>query len=329
VIAEELHSMRVSDERANSEFSLAAVKAASRWLSAHAHNVNSQAGEDGIVEKALSLLPDLSHWCVEFGAWDGRYMSNTFNQVDHHGSNVVLIEGDQRKYRELCSSYPHADRAVFIHSYVGWSADNNLDRLLAPHPVPESPDLLSIDVDGNDYHIWQATTRLRPKLVLIEYNPTMANCLDFVQPADAGCNQGNSPAALVRLGKEKNYELIAATRLNLLFVDRRYYSLFRIPDNSLEAMRDDPPDHLFCGYDGTVFVHGAVGARWHRLWLSKANVQVLPLFLRRYPPTYSHLQKTILNLWRWFRDPSSQRVPAEPNHIAEERRRRNSQPQGR
>jgi hypothetical protein len=94
-------------------------------------------------------------------------------------------------------------------------------------------------------------------------------------------------------------------------------------------MRDDPPDHLFCGYDGTVFVHGAVGARWHRLWLSKANVQVLPLFLRRYPPTYSHLQKTILNLWRWFRDPSSQRVPAEPNHIAEERRRRNSQPQGR
>ncbi len=320
MIAGELESPP-TDAPADSAFSIAAVKAASRWLSVHAHNVTSQAGEDGIVEKALSMLPELSHWCVEFGAWDGRYMSNTFNQVDRHGSSVVLIEGDKTRFDQLASAYPHRDRAVFINAYVGWSSENSLDHLLAAHPVPENPDLLSIDVDGNDYHIWSATTRLRPRLVLIEYNPTMANCLDFVQPADPACNHGNSPAALVRLGKEKGYELIAVTRLNLLFVDRQYFSLFNISDNSLEAMRDDPPDHLFCGYDGTVFVHGAVGARWHRLWLSASDVQVLPRILRGYPPTGNRLREFAINCWRWFRDPASARSTAEPNHVAEARRR--------
>ena len=58
---------------------------------------------------------------------------------------------------------------------------------------------------------------LKPKLVVIEYNPTMANGLVFTQPAEPECNQGSSPAALVRLGKELGYELIAATRLNLVF----------------------------------------------------------------------------------------------------------------
>jgi hypothetical protein len=86
-------------------------------------------------------------------------------------------------------------------------------------------------------------------------------------------------------------------------------------------MRDDPPDHLFCGYDGTVFVHGAVGARWHRLWLSASDVQVLPRILRGYPPTGNRLREFAINCWRWFRDPATARTPAEPNHVAEARRR--------
>ena len=300
--------------------SIAAVKSQSRWLSQFAHNVNSQAGEDGIVAKALSLLPEQNRWCVEFGAWDGRHLSNTYDLVDRQHYSAVLIEGDTAKYTALCSSYPHRDRAIFMNAFVGWSHEDNLDALLAPHAIPCDPDLASIDVDGNDYHIWRAMKHTRPKLVLIEYNPTMANSVEFVQPADARCQQGNSPRALVRLGKEKGYELIAATRLNLLFVDRPHYGSFGIEDNSLEAMRDDPPDHVFCGYDGTVFVQGAVGARWHRTWLSQPDVQVLPRFLRKYPPHYTLFQRFALAGYQALRRPGG-RFTAEPNHVAEERRR--------
>lgn len=284
--------------------SLAALKRAGRWLSEFERNVTSQSGEDGILAKVLGLLPNLDHWCVEFGAWDGKSDSNTYDLVDRQGYNVVLIEGATDKYRQLSSSYPHKDRAIFINAYVGWSADNGLDQLLGRYSIPRNFDLLSVDVDGNDYHIWRAAKDFRPKLVLIEYNPTIANSVDFVQPADADFRQGSSAAALVRLAREKGYELIAATQLNLLFVDRAYYNLFGIPDNSLEVMRDEEPNYVFFGYDGTVFLAGKCCLEWHSgLRLSSRKVQVLPRMLRRYPPTYTFVQRCAFKSFRIFKDP--------------------------
>ncbi len=275
--------------------SLAQLKRASRWLSEFAGNVTSQAGEDGIVEKALSLLPDLDHWCVEFGAWDGKHLSNTYDLVCSKGYNVVLIEGDAAKYKELCDNYPHKDRAVFANAFVGWSEDDGLDQILSRHPIPRAFDLLSVDVDGNDYHIWRAIKSFQPKLVLIEYNISMVNAVEFVQPADAGCNQGSSAASLVKLGSEKGYELISVTKQNLLFARREYYPLFGIPDNSLEVMRDEEPNYVFFGYDGTVFLQGCCSPQWHPGWrLSARDIQLLPGILRRYPPNYTFAQEQLL-----------------------------------
>jgi hypothetical protein len=278
-------------------------KPRNRWLCDQARNVNSQAGEDGILEAALKLLPSRNRWCIEFGAWDGKYLSNTFNLVEQQQYQVVLIEGDLEKYHRLCHTYPHKDRAIFIHAFVGWSGECCLDQILTGHSLPTDPDVLSVDVDGNDFHIWQATETIRPKLVLIEYNPTMPNCLDFVQPRDANCNQGSSPAALVKLAKDKGYELIAATDINLLFVDRVYYDLFQIECNSLEEIRVEQPTYLFFGYDGTVFVHGPSRLLWHEINLTADQVQVLPRSLRRYPPTYSSLQRFAWRVFFMFTEP--------------------------
>jgi hypothetical protein len=275
--------------------SLVALKLSSRWLNEFAGNVTSQSGEDGLVAKALSLLPDPTLWCVEFGAWDGKHLSNTFDLVDSKGYNVALIEGDPVKYKELCISYPHKDRAVFANAFVGWSEDDGLDQILSRYPVPRAFDLLSVDVDGNDYHIWRATKSFQPKLVLIEYNPSIVNAVEFVQPAEPDCNQGSSPASIVKLGREKGYELIAVTKHNLLFVQGEYYPLFGIPDNSLEVMRDEEPNYVFFGYDGTVFLQGNCCPEWHPGWrLSDREIQLLPRILRTYPPNYTSVQKQML-----------------------------------
>lgn len=277
--------------------SLASLKRASRWLHSFASDVASQTGEDGILAKTLSLLPDTNRWCVEFGAWDGQHLSNTFNLVHAHSYTAVLIEADLNKYEDLCSTYPHPDRAIFINKCVGWSGEDSLDQILAFYPVPRDFDLLSVDIDGNDHHVWSATRTYRPKLVLIEYNPTIANGIEFVQRNDFHCSQGNSATSLVQLGKQKGYELIAVTRLNLLFVDSKYYSLFNIPDNSLEVIRDDTEvGQIFFGYDGTVFLLqgksvGQCLLPWHGCRLSQRRVQVLPALLRRYPPTYNRIQR--------------------------------------
>jgi hypothetical protein len=272
--------------------SLAALKLSSRWLTEFSRNVTSHGGEDGIVEKALSLLPELNHWCVEFGAWDGKYSSNSFHLVDELGYKVVLIESDREKYEMLCAHYPHKDRATFVNAFVGWGASDGLDSLLRQNPVPQNFDFLSVDVDGNDYHIWNALADYRPKLVLIEYNFTIANAVDFSQPAAPRCQQGSSAAALVKLAKKKRYELVAVTKLNLLFVDRDYYDLFGIPDNSLEVMRDEEPNYVFFGYDGTVFLDGGCCLEWHPgLRLRSDKIQLLPRFLRSYQPSYTFFQK--------------------------------------
>jgi hypothetical protein len=275
------------------------LKKSSRWLNQFSENIYSQTGEDGVIAKALSILPEPNRWCVEFGAWDGRHLSNTYKLVENDGYSVVLIEGDTAKYRQLCASYPFQDRGIFINQFVGWSGKDGLDSILGRHPVPVDFDLLSIDIDGNDYHVWAAMKQFRPKLVLIEFNPTASNRIDFVQPPDPNLNQSNSPAALVRLGKEKGYELICVTGVNLLFVDGKHYDRFEIPDNSLEVMRDETEvTSLFLGFDGSLIVDGPAELRWHG---GKVRVkQPLPRMLRRYPPAYSKLQRLLFRLWNAF-----------------------------
>lgn len=275
------------------------LKTACRWLNDSEKDFYSQTGEDGVIEAALRVLPTTNKWCVEFGAWDGKHLSNTFHLVEKSGYSVVLIEGDLVKYRALCESYPYKERATVIGQFVGWTKDNNLDTLLAETKCPPDPDLLSIDIDGNDYHVWSAVEQYRPKLVLIEFNPTASNRCLYVQPADPNCNQSSSPLPIVNLGKSKGYELISVVGPNLLFVDAKYFKLFNIPDNSLAVMRDeDEVNTLFLGFDGSMIVDGPAEMRWHGVPLSLK--QPFPKMFRAYPPNYGKVQGKLWSIYRRF-----------------------------
>lgn len=272
------------------------IQQRSKWLSTFALDVTSQSGEDGILSKALDVLPERSGWCVEFGAWDGRKYSNTYNLVNSLGYRGVFIEADSERFRDLEKT--HSSQVhVLLNALVGVSEKDGLDALLEAHPVPREFDLLSIDIDGNDFHVWAAVRIYRPKLVIIEYNPTAANSVYFVQPCDPSLNQGASAAALVRLARSKGYELIAVTTFNLLFVAQEYYPLFSIPDNSLALLRDDSGcPQIFFGYDGHVFLAqnedvGSAWLPWHGLAIPESKVQRIPRLLQRYPDNYSGIER--------------------------------------
>jgi len=80
--------------------------------------------------------------------------------------------------------------------------------------------------------------------------------------------QGSSLLALVELGKQKGYELVATTTFNAFFIRQDLYPLFGIPDNSLSLMRDDYASmqtDFFQLFDGTLMITGCKKLLWHKV----------------------------------------------------------------
>jgi hypothetical protein len=275
-----------------------ATKKPNTWLLDFVHDVYSQTGEDGVIGKILDILPENDGWCVEFGAWDGRHLSNTRNLIESRGYSAVLIEGSEAKYEELRRNYAGQEKVFPVNQFVGFEGGNSLDRILAKTPIPKDFDFLSIDIDGNDYHVWKALTEYRPKVVCVEFNPTIPTEVNFVQEPDPAINQGCSATALYELGKSKGYELVSLLGFNTVFVRSEYFPLFEIEDNSPQALRtsNEAVTYIFSGYDGTLFLRGHRRLPWHNVELDEAKIQHLPKYLRTYPSNFSKLQSALLRL---------------------------------
>jgi hypothetical protein len=269
------------------------------WLLEYRLNIYSEAGEDGIIKKILETLPSTDKWCVEFGAWDGRHASNTCNLIVNDDYSAILIEGDKAKFEKLRRNYKQKNNVITLNKFVGFKDKNNLDHILKMMPLPLDFDFLSIDIDGNDYHAWKAMSIYQPKLVCIEFNPTIPTEISFVQPADSAINQGASLLSLVELGKEKGYELVSVLPYNAFFVWSEYYPLFEIVNNSPVALRThlDYITYLFSGYDGKIFLRGNLRLPWHNIVLRESKVQHLPPFLRKYPDHYGKIERIMFFLF--------------------------------
>lgn len=268
------------------------------WLTAYSSNTYSQAGEDGVIRQILSLLPATDRWCVEFGAWDGVHLSNVRRLILEENYHAVLVEANVSKFRSLVQTYAGNENVQPVNAFVSFDPDNGLDRILASHRIPKDFDFLSIDIDGNDYHVWGAIEEYRPKIVCIEFNPTIPSEVDFVQARDPRTMQGASLLALDRLARAKQYELVCALPFNAFFTDRKYFERFEIEDNRPEVMRRDlsAVTWLFSGYDGTVHLAGAMRMPWHALSMVERRAQMLPRLLRAYPDNYSLFQRGLFRL---------------------------------
>jgi hypothetical protein len=253
--------------------------------------VDGQAATTGAIELILDRLPETNRWCVEFGAWDGLVGSTSRHLIMNRDYSAVLIEGNRERFADLKKNYTSNSRVFPRNQLVGFTPADGLDMILAGIPVPPDFDFLTVDIDGNDYHVWNAVVKYRPKVVMIEFNPTIPPEVSFIQPADPSVNQGNSLTALVELGKKKSYELIAVLGVNAFFVTAELFPLFGLADNRVEALwtARDCVTYFFTGYDGQVFLRGCRKLPWHESTpFYETQVQVLPSFLRRYPWAKKH-----------------------------------------
>lgn len=218
-----------------------------------------------MLRRIFELVPATgSRWCVDFGAWDGKHLSNSWNLLANFNWHGVLIEADVQRHSDLRKTYRDNSRVVALNRKVSFEGSDSLDAILAGTSIPPDFDLLAIDIDGNDYHIWDSVSHFEPKVVLIEFNPSIPNELAFVQDRDLSVNQGSSLLAMVLLGKRKGYELISTTSHNAFFVRKDYYPLFDIANNDIHLMHSPGPyeSWIFQLYDSTLVFAGYSKLLW-------------------------------------------------------------------
>ena len=274
-------------------------------LSQYAFNVSSQFGEDGILQKIFEILPDVSMWCVEFGAWDGKMGSNCYNLITNFKWNAVLIEASPFKFVALKKNYEENPRVYLVNQMVSYSGKDKLDNILTKTPLPKNFDLLSIDIDGNDYHVWEAFKEYSPKVVIIEFNQTIPSDIEFVQKKDLTVNQGSSILSICNLGRSKGYELIATTFCNAVFVKKEYFNLFDIKDNSLDVLWNigfEVP-RVFQLYDGTIVLSKEFDLFWKKIRVNRFDLQKIPKRSRYYIDAQKRrgLRKRLGRLYRRIR----------------------------
>ncbi len=259
------------------------------WLLDFRSDVTSSDGEDGIIEKIFSIIGDGSRTALELGALNGRHDSNVWNLIKNKGWKGVLIEADRTYFERLEREYAGNPRAYCLNAFVSFEGEQSLDAILAATTLPCEFDLFSLDVDGNEYHLWASMQRYRPRVVVVEFNPSIPNNISFIQPRDMSVYQGSSLRALADLARGKGYELIAANSVNAFFVVKELFAKFNIADNSLDAVHTDRSfeTQLFQLYDGTLKIAGNRMLIWHKLPIGEEKLQVLPRRKRVYPAMIS------------------------------------------
>lgn len=151
-----------------------------------------------------------------------------------YGWTGLLIEGDAAFVAAARERY--AGRPVTIHEdYVN---TDNIVGIFRQHHVPVAPDLLSIDIDGNDYWLWLALAEYRPRIVVIEFNGTMPATRRWVMKYNPDHRWGGSTyfgaslASLATLGRDLGYALLGTDRngVNAFFIRRDLLELSRFPE---------------------------------------------------------------------------------------------------
>lgn len=180
-------------------------------------NIYSQFGEDGLIEEIFRRIGTTNKWCFEVGAADGKWMSNSRKLIDD-GWSAVLIERDDARYAKLLESFGTNPSVRLCKQEVGDKGLASLDSILQGRDFPEQADLGIIDIDGQDYYVWLAMMKYKPRVMVVEYDPRVA--VDFI-PERNGAGQAGRDA-IISVGSAKGYDPVCLTPVNVIFVDRRW-----------------------------------------------------------------------------------------------------------
>jgi hypothetical protein len=188
--------------------------------------VFSQFDEDGIIQYLISKLPIENRTFIEFGVENYEESNTRFLLLNDHWQGMVLdARAADIRYIQRDKIYWQYD----LQAKCTWITRENINALLHESGFGEDVGLLSIDIDGNDYWIWEAIQSIRPRIVVVEYNSlfglrplAVPYKEDFDRTASHYSNlyYGCSLGALQHLAEKNGYLLLGSNVLghNAFFI---------------------------------------------------------------------------------------------------------------
>ena len=182
--------------------------------------LHSQNQEDGILLALFKHIGVTTERFVELGS--GSSGGNAAMFAAEFGWTGLMVEGDAGKAEMAGRKFPRAN------AVCAWITPESVNDLLTQHGCTGEVDLLSVDVDGNDYWVWNAITACSSRVVVLEYNSMFGPDRAVTIPYDPTFNRrdhrfcyfGASLTALTTLSAKKGYRLIAVepTGVNAFFL---------------------------------------------------------------------------------------------------------------
>ena len=208
----------------------------------------SQFEEDGILLYIFGLIGAKDKVAVEICAGDG-VQCNTANLIINHGWQGFLFDGDERFVEQGKRFYAkHPDTFLNPPQFNQcWVTRENVNQIVSEAGISGDVDLLSLDIDGMDYWIWEQLDIIKPRVVVCETQNIIPPELSLTVPYDPEFIRvtpdyfGASLAAMTKLGNKKGYRLVGTHRYGFnAFYVRNDVGEKLLPEVSVESCVQDP-----------------------------------------------------------------------------------------
>jgi hypothetical protein len=198
--------------------------------------VFSQRGEDGIIQYLISKI-DIPHKIfVEFGVETYTESNTRFLLINNNWSGLVL-DGSEKNIKFIQKDFIYWKYDIVAkQSFI---TKDNINKLISDYTKTTDIGLLSVDIDGNDYWIWDEINVINPRIVICEYNSAFGDTkkvtvpykADFVRSKEhySELYFGASLTAFCHLAEQKGYDFVGTTSagVNAYFVRKDLSSPFK------------------------------------------------------------------------------------------------------
>lgn len=205
-------------------------------------SVYSQAGEDGIIEEIFNRIGVENKRFVEIGIGNGDVTNTAYLLTK--GWSGFWVEMNEKHFKRIRDMFSCVIGKTLLVKHAAATAEN-VERLLGGAGLPTDFDLLSIDIDGNDFWIWNALETYKPRVVVIEYNAMYPPHIRWVMQCnpehryDGSRYHGASLRSLAELGVKKGYVLVACNfaGVSAFFVKSELWDSPLTPEECYEPLR--------------------------------------------------------------------------------------------